>query len=356
MLKLRILRLVAYGRERLSRRLTRLKRSKIDRAISEFYLDLWRKSAIELSAEFTVLRENFCEIRLGNQVTRIWQNYMMLDSPVTLKIAGNKPLVHHLLSREGLPIPRSAEFTLGSLDKAAEFLEQEGKPCVVKPASGTGGGAGVTTQVKTKRELIRASVYASLFGSNLLIEEQVEGEIHRLLYLDGELIDAVRCHSPKVTGDGRSTIRELIDAENKRRIQTGSNFAQTFLTPDLDCRATLESIGLSLNSVPESGSSIRVKRASNENAETENETVLHLIGEDLKEEGRRAVKALGIRLAGVDVITQDPSVSLKKSGGAINEVNTTPGLQFHYQVKNPERMYRVALPILRTLLEQTGRR
>jgi cyanophycin synthetase len=355
MLKIRLLRLVAYGRERLSRLSSQTKRKRIDRAISDFYLDLWRKSAGELSAEFTILRENFCEIRLGSQVTRIWQNYMMLDSPATLKIAGNKPLVHLLLSREGLPIPRYAEFTLGSLEKAFEFLEREGKPCVVKPASGTGGGAGVTTQVKTRSELIRASVYASLFCPNLMIEEQVEGEIHRLLYLDGELIDAVRCHSPKVTGDGRSTIRELIDAENKRRVETGSKFAQTFLTADLDCRSMLESIGLNLKSVPAPGESIPVKKTSNENAETENEAVLHLIGEDLKEEGRRAAKALGIRLAGVDVITRDPSVSLKKSGGAINEVNTTPGLQFHYQVRNPDRINRVALPILRTLLEQSVR-
>jgi cyanophycin synthetase len=74
------------------------------------------------------------------------------------------------------------------------------------------------------------------------------------------------------------------------------------------------------------------------------------VGKDLRAEGGRAAEALGIRLAGVDVITRDPGVSLHASGGRVTEVNTTPGLHWHYLVRSPEAGVRVAVPILERLL------
>jgi len=47
-------------------------------------------------------------------------------------------------------------------------------------------------------------------------------------------------------------------------------------------------------------------------------------------------------------------VGLRQSGGVINEVNTTPGLHYHYQVRNHEAMVPVAAVILRSLLASHG--
>lgn len=322
-----------------------------DGARAEFYIEIWRCAADQLSAEFIALPDGFCEVRLGNRVTRMWEQYVMLDDPVTLKIAGDKPLVHTFLSQKDLAVPRYCEFRLDTIEKALAFLRNEGRACVVKPAVGTGGGAGVTTRVRTQRDLKRAAIYASLFSPRLLIEQQVPGDAYRLLYLGGQLLDAVRRRSPRVIGDGHSSIRELIAVENKRRAMEGCKAALSLLSIDLDCHATLRSAGLSLDTVPEKGVEVLVKTVSNQNGDMENESVRSLIGDALMREGARATEVLGVRLAGVDVITKDPSVSLKQSGGVINEVNTTPGLHFHYQVCNPERAVPVAVPILSLLLE-----
>ncbi len=40
---------------------------------------------------------------------------------------------------------------------------------------------------------------------------------------------------------------------------------------------------------------------------------------------------VGVRLAGVDIICRDPGVPLELSGGGIIEVNTNPGLYYHYR-------------------------
>jgi D-alanine-D-alanine ligase-like ATP-grasp enzyme len=55
-------------------------------------------------------------------------------------------------------------------------------------------------------------------------------------------------------------------------------------------------------------------------------------------------------LAGVDVITTDQAVSLRRSGGAVLEVNVTPGLHYHYEVRDPARAVPVAERVLERLL------
>src|SRR3982750_4509906 len=90
---------------------------------------------------------------------------------------------------------------------------------VVKAASGTGGGEGTTAGVDTPARLMRARLQAGPFGGRLLIERQVPGPVPRLLFLDGELIDVIRHVPPRLEGDGRATVQELLDAENRRRLR-----------------------------------------------------------------------------------------------------------------------------------------
>ncbi|MCJ7785448.1 MAG: hypothetical protein MUP41_16070 [Desulfobacterales bacterium] len=104
-----------------------------------------------------------------------------------------------------------------------------------------------------------------------------------------------------------------------------------------------------MRSVPAAEQTVRVKMATNEGSERDNQTVLGQIGSSLVRQGARAAAIVGARLAGVDVITKDPTLPLE-APGAIIEVNTTPGLRFHYMVWNQEQRVEVAVPIMRCLL------
>jgi cyanophycin synthetase len=318
------------------------------------YVDLWRCTAAAVSAEFVALPGGLCELRLGERTTRTWDQLVMLDDPVTLRIAGDKALVHQLLASHGLPVPSYRQFHWSRLDAADAFLRLQRQPCVVKPRNGTGGGAGVTTGVRTARDLALAAAQAAMHGTELLIEAQAPGDSYRLLYLDGTLLDAVRRHLPRVRGDGRSTIAQLIAQENRRRARVAGRAVVDSLPADLDCRWALRAAGWSLRSVPPAGREVVVRGATRWGGETDNESVRALLGEALIAEGARAAAALGVRLAGVDIITTDPRVGLRQSGGVINEVNTTPGLHYHYQVRNHEAMVPVAAVILRSLLASHG--
>ena len=319
-------------------------------ARADFYRTIWEAAARELSAEFLPLAEGFVEVRIGERATRIRENLVMLDSPATVALARSKPLAYALLSAAGLTVPEFRQFDLGTFESARSFLRSAGGPCVVKPARESAGGDGVTTNVSSKRALVRAVIHAALYSRTMLIEKQIPGDVYRLLYLDGVLLDAIRREPPTVIGDGRSTVRELIRRENQRRSGRHGAAATRRITITPDCRAALQLAGFNLRSVPPLGMRVRVKTASNETAETDCESVRSRVGEALVEEGRQAAAVLGIRLAGLDVITRDLSVSLAKSGGAIVDVNATPGLDYHYQTRNPAESVPVAVPILRCLL------
>jgi cyanophycin synthetase len=296
---------------------------------TRFYAEIWRDAAARLGASIEPLGNDILEIRIGPICTRVRQNTTAIDDPVTLSIAGNKPLVYRLLAGRGLRVPNYLEFTLKDLSKAVGFMAHFEGEWVIKPANGA-GGRGVTTGIISSFGLIRAAVTAAAYESTLLLEQQVEGDLYRLLYLNGTLMDAVLRKSPMVAADGSSDIRQLVRLENRARLKAGPRFAQVLVSIDTDMRRTLAKQSLSLSSVPKKGTLVSLKRVINENSAADNLSATNVLCKSIIEDGAAAAMAVGVRLAAVDIITRDPAVPLAESGGAILEVNTTPGYHCHY--------------------------
>ena len=72
---------------------------------ADFYKVAWREAADSLEADLETLDQDVLAIRKGGKSTRVFLNYTELDDPVSLRIAGNKPLVHRLLRSQGSPTP-----------------------------------------------------------------------------------------------------------------------------------------------------------------------------------------------------------------------------------------------------------
>jgi cyanophycin synthetase len=298
--------------------------------LAAFYAQIWKEAAETIGATIEDLGLGVYEIRRGAARTRVVQNSTSLDDRATFCITRSKPVIYGLLNRHGLRTPRYAVFSLGDMRPAVALLETVRGDCVVKPGSGSGGGRGVTTGIRTRWQLARAAYDASLFSEDILIEEQVAGANYRLLYLDGKLLDAVLRKPPSVRGDGRSSVLRLVRALNAQRLAHGPAIAHCLLTIDMDMTRTLAKQGYTLASVSPDGARVKLKTAINENAGADNRTVVDQLGEALIAEGARAAALAGVRLAGVDVITDSPRLSLQEAGGVILEVNTPPGYYWHY--------------------------
>jgi len=318
---------------------------------SHFYTELWRDAASRLGASVEVLGNEILEIRLGQACTRVQQNTTDLDKHIAVAVAGNKPLVHRLLAKRRLRTPAYCEFTLDEIAKAAAFVEKSAGKCVVKPADG-GGGRGVTTGVTGTFDLLRAAASAAVYGGHLVVEQHVRGDVYRLLYFDGVLLDAVLRRPSAVIADGKSTVRELIHLENEVRLNAGPNLAHALIVIDMDVRSTLANQGLTLSAVPAEGTAVTLKTVINDNSQRDNFAAKHLLCKSIVGDGAAAAEAVGVRLAGIDVITPDPNVPLAESGGVILEVNTTPSYHHHYYKRDGS--YPVAVHLLPFLLASGG--
>ena len=311
------------------------------------YRRIWGEAAEAVGARIDELGGEFLSIQRDGVETIVRFHLVMADHPATIALALDKPTVHRLLETDGIPVPDYRLVDLPSRQRAMDFLE--GGPCVVKPANGTGGGTGVTCGVESSDDLGRAWLAAAPFDDDILVERAIQGREYRLLFLDGELIDVVSRARPTVEGDGRSSVIELMSAENRRRLQAGSDEVARLLRVDVDTSLALRAGGWSSRSVPDLGQHVVVKGTVGENARADNATV-RTLAPSVVRAAARAVALTRLRLAGVDLVTPDPNKALEDCGGAILEVNGTPGLHYHYEVAEPELATKVAVTVLDRLL------
>ena len=319
-------------------------------ARSVTYRRIWQEAAHAVGAEVEEVAPGTFEVRAKTSGVVVTDHVLRLDPPSVLERALDKPAVSRALRQVGLPVADQRVFSLREHGEAAAFLTATGGPCVVKPAHGH-SGAGVTTNVRSPGDLLRAVIRASADTDQFIIERQYSGTVYRLLFLDLRLLDVLERRPPKVTGDGRSTIGELIQAENHSRLAARGRAGLSLLKIDLDCQLTLGAAGLDLGSIPPRGSRVTVKATTNQNGASDNRSVFGAVGDDIVEASRRAVAIVGLRLAGVDVIAPDPHAALIASGGVILEVNGLPGIHYHYLVDEGSGHRPVAVPILAALLD-----
>lgn len=359
---------LAYRRRQLSARLFILRRVGLRHAIrrrrlKERYLRLgpagataaesmWREAASELGADVRRVSPMLLEFELHGVTTRLRdQMTTPLTDRVSHALALDKPVAYRVLAAAGVPVPAHAVIEPGDVRAARAFLADSRPPVLVKPASG-GGGSGVVGMIYTPEQLERALVDAGRFHSLLLLEEQADGDSYRLLVLDGALVDVLRRPRPRVVGDGVSAIEELMFREYERRLENGADVPNPFEV-DLDTLLALDHAGLGLRSVPSAGDVVVVKSVSNyvgrELIETLSpEEVPGIVGP-----AQAAARALGVRLAGVDVVTTDPVRPLRERG-VVLEVNPVPGLLQHYRVADPSSATPVARLVLGALLRASS--
>lgn len=319
-----------------------------DPARNTVYADMWRRSAAAEGATYHDLGAGFGEVRRGQTSTRVCQQVTVLDDAVTLRRALRHHDLHAEMRAVGLTVAEAVPFTPQDLRPALELIARTG-PCVIKPAQGTAGGDGVTVGVG-QRQLPLAAAAAARFSGGLIAERQVPGYLFRVLLLDGELVDVIRDDVPHVVGDGRSTIMELMSAENSRREAAFGGLGLSYWELDLDTALTLVRSGRNGADVLDPGVEIPVKSVTNDRRVEDSQTYRQPLHPRVLEEARAAAALVGLRLAGVDIVAPSVDGPLEETGGAVLEVNGAPGIHRHYQVREPADATDVGAAVLRRLL------
>ena len=153
---------------------------------------------------------NLVQLGYGVQSRRIWTAETDKTPAIAESISSDKDLTKRLLASCGVPVPEGR--AVDSLEDAWEAANDIGLPVVVKPTDGN-HGRGVSTNLTTQEDIEAAYKLAAEEGSEVLVERFIPGDEHRLLVVGGKLVAAAKGETAWVTGDGVSTVTQLIDAQ-----------------------------------------------------------------------------------------------------------------------------------------------
>lgn len=282
------------------------------------------RAAHDLGLPFQELPGRF--LQYGEGAHRCWLDSTFTEKTpfIGIQLAKDKLQCGALLRRAGLPAP--PQQPVGSPADAVRAARAIGFPVVVKPAN-LDGGEGVFAGLFDAAEVEAAFARAATLSKRVLVEKHVDGADYRLTVMDGAVIWAVERVPAGVTGDGVSTVDQLVTAANgdpKRSDDPHSPLKPIVLDAEAD--RLLARAALSRSSVPDAGRFVRLKQAANVATGGTPVGAFDRLHPDNAALAVRAARLLGLDLAGVDLLIPDLGRSWRESGAAICEVNGQPQL------------------------------
>lgn len=247
-----------------------------------------------------------------------------LDSSIGTAIQHSKRDTSRFVEMMGYPVP---DQIVAADERAARTAAARlGYPLAVKPL-GEGQGRGVTSDIRNPDALLAAFRRAEAYSPrSVIVERHIPGFDHRITVSKGRVIGAI-CRMPaRVTGDGTSTIAELIDREN---VDRDGELKRQGLLKDIEIDdnlvQTLSNDSLTLASVPASGQVVNLRSNANISTGGTFHDVLDRMHPDNLRMAVDIARAMRLDTAGVDFMTRDAALSWREEGAVI-EVNATPGV------------------------------
>ncbi|HEV2284626.1 MAG TPA: acetate--CoA ligase family protein, partial [Steroidobacteraceae bacterium] len=180
---------------------------------------------------------------------------------ISVELASDKEETNKILAGLGLPVPKQE--LVQSETAAVRAARRMGFPVVTKPYNGN-HGRGISIRLTSDEEVAHGFNVAREHSRSVIVETFLEGDDHRLLVVNGELVAATRRTPGHVVGDGERTIAELIEVVNQDpRRGIGHEKVLTRLELDAQAHKMLEKVGLTGTSVPERGQVVYLRSTAN---------------------------------------------------------------------------------------------
>ena len=246
---------------------------------------------------------------------------------IAVELASDKEETNKILASLGLPVPRQE--LVQSDVQAVRAANRIGYPVVTKPYNGN-HGRGISIRLTTEAEVAHGYNVAREHSRSVIVESFLEGDDHRLLVVNGELVAATRRTPGHVVGDGEHTVVQLIEIVNQDpRRGVGHEKVLTRLELDAQAEKMLERAGLTAQSVPERGRVVYLRSTANLSTGGTATDVTDVIHPDNRDMAVRAIRAIGLDVGGVDFLSTNIAESYRTIGGGICEVNAAPGFRMH---------------------------
>ena len=248
------------------------------------------------------------------------------SSRKALEWMDNKVLMKKKFKAGGIPVANGG---VAMTEKGAlKLFRKLNAPVITKPNLGS-RSRHTTTHLGSEAEFLKAFRKARQLSPWVVVEEELSGFVFRITLIGGKLAGALRREPPFVVGDGTSSVRALVERENKNPKRHDGVFHEIALDADAD--AELMRQNLSWDAVPEQGRFVTLNQKVGRGQGGSNTEMLPKVHPDNVKLFEKLAKVLGDPLVGVDFIMQDiekPWMEQKLCGAI--ECNSLPFLDLHH--------------------------
>jgi cyanophycin synthetase len=233
-----------------------------------------------------------------------------------------------ILQRAGLLTP--AGRVISSLSGALDYIAEKGFPVVIKPLNKS-LCIGVTINIRNASQLERAIEKVKKY-KKFLIETHLIGENYRVTVVDGRVVGVAHRLHPRVTGDGKQTIQELINIKNKDpRRGRAKNFTLHPIKIDDFTHELLTEQNFNLNSIPKKDQIVILNKRINLGSGADTIDLTDKIHPQIAKMAIDIARLFDAKVLGLDVLAPDITKAPSKlNQPAIIEVNSFPFIDMHH--------------------------
>jgi D-alanine-D-alanine ligase-like ATP-grasp enzyme len=271
------------------------------------------------------------------------------------EIAKDKGFAYFFLKHYGYQVPEGQTFFSDKLNERIEpkrtiddglsYSKKLGFPVIVKPNNLSQGT--LVTKVYNKKEYYSTARKILQRSPVMLVQRCYSGRDYRIVVLDDDVISAYERIPLSVTGDGASTIEDLLVAKQAEFDGTGRDTEIDI--SDFRIKRKLKRQRLSLTSIPASGEVIRLLDNANLSSGGDADDVTEEIHADYYQLAVTVTKDMGLRMCGVDIMTND--IRQPMQSYVLLEINSAPGLDNYASIgtKQKANVDELYLKVLRAL-------
>ena len=311
------------------------------------------EDAIKNGIKVTVIDENdqFIRLQYKDHIEYVKNgNMTSKDSYISPLIMENKVVTKKVLAEKGFRVPKGYE--VSSLEKAVQkFNYVRNKPIVIKPKS-TNFGLGITifkNGTDSLENYSKAVNFALKEDKDILIEEFIEGTEYRFFVIEGKA-EAVLLRVPaNVVGDGRHTIRELVEMKNANPLRGDAKKTplKKIELGEIE-HLQLAEQGLNFESILENNEVAYLRENSNISTGGDSVDMTDEVHESYKKLAVDISNAMMAKVCGVDLIIPDIKKECNSDNYGVIEANFNPMMMMHiYPHSGKSR--RLSLNVLKML-------
>jgi len=272
-------------------------------------------------------RRSLVMLGYGINQKRIQATITSQTGSIAVDLACDKEETKNLLNAAGISVPKG--YTVYDEEDLEDAIRKIDYPIVIKPVAGN-HGRGATINIKNMDDAIVALHAAQKISREVICERFITGFDFRLLVINYKLVAAAKRTPAAVTGDGKLSIRELIDKVNKDpRRGYGHENVLTAIKVDEMTMNILRDNKLTLESVLADKETVFLKSTANLSTggtATDITDQVHPYNIFMAE---RIARVIGLDICGIDIMAPDLTSPISENGGAILEVNAAPGFRMH---------------------------